>query len=124
MRVITRHSKLLYFRKHRPAWQFEALAATVRLEAGLRGALSRARGSAAEARSWRLVGRVAKLLAAGADLRGRAVRDLAESVDDPPEADRGPNRPQALTTARDASRPTHGRPQRTRPIQPRKDGAS
>ena len=124
MRVITRHSKLLYFRKHRPAWQFEALAATVRLEARVREGLSRARGSTAEVRSWRLVARVARLLGAGADLGGRAVRELAESVDDPSEADRGRGRTPAPTTTRDASRPSHGRPQRTRPIQPQKDGAS
>jgi N-acetylglucosaminyl-diphospho-decaprenol L-rhamnosyltransferase len=122
MRVITRHSKLLYFRKHLPAWQFQALDATVRVEARLREAVARARGKSREARSWRLVGRVAKLLASGAELRGRAVRIMAETVDDPAEGDDGPARPPGLKTARDASRQTHGRSQGTRPIQAPKDG--
>ena len=122
MRVITRHSKLLYFRKHLPAWQFAALDATVRLEARLREAICRARGRFREARSWRLVGRVAKLLASGADLRGRAVRIMAETVDDPAEEAEGLGRSTGVTTAREASRQTHGRPHGTRSIQPRKDG--
>jgi N-acetylglucosaminyl-diphospho-decaprenol L-rhamnosyltransferase len=118
MRVITRHSKLLYFRKHLPHWQFTALVGAVRWEARLREAASRARGRAVEARSWRVVARVATLLAAGADLRGRAVRIMAEAVEDPTDESEGPG----LPTARDTPRQTHGRPQGTRPIQPRKDG--
>jgi N-acetylglucosaminyl-diphospho-decaprenol L-rhamnosyltransferase len=122
MRVITRHSKLLYFRKHLPAWQFAALDATVRVEARLREALCRARGRSVEARSWRAVGRVAKLLAAGADLRGRAVRVLADSVDDPGEGADGPGDSPVVPTAREAPRRKHERPRGTWPIQPRKDG--
>jgi N-acetylglucosaminyl-diphospho-decaprenol L-rhamnosyltransferase len=122
MRVVTRHSKLLYFRKHLPSWQFAALDATVRLESKVREAVARARGRSREARSWRLVGRVAKLLAAGADLRGRAVRIMAETVDDPAEEADGTGRASSVLTGREARRQTHGRPQGTRPIQPRKDG--
>ena len=120
MRVITRHSKLLYFRKHLPAWQFAALNATVRVEARLRANWCRYRGRAEEARSWRAVDRVAKLLAAGADLRGRAVLTLAEAVEEPLDEAEGPRIP----IGRDASKKTRGRSQRTRPLQPRKDGPS
>ena len=122
MRVITRHSKLLYFRKHLPAWQFAALNATVRLEARLREAACRARGRAREARSWRAVDRVAKLLGAGADLQGRAVRIMAEAVEELAEDAEDPGRPGIASTAREATRQTHGTSQGTRPIQPRKDG--
>ncbi len=118
MRVITRHSKLLYFRKHLPAWQFAALNATVRVEARLRARWSRFRGRTEEARSWRAVGRVAKLLGAGADLRGRAVLALAETVEGPAEEDEGPRIP----VARQALKTIRARPQRTRPLPPRKDG--
>jgi N-acetylglucosaminyl-diphospho-decaprenol L-rhamnosyltransferase len=120
MRVITRHSKLLYFRKHLPRWQFAALGAAIRLEAGFRQGVSRAIGDRVGARSWQAVGRVAKLLAAGADLRGRAVRDLAETVD----ADEDPAPARIMATALESSRQTHARPHGTRPVQPRKDGAS
>jgi N-acetylglucosaminyl-diphospho-decaprenol L-rhamnosyltransferase len=122
MRVITRHSKLLYFRKHLPPWQFAALGATIRLEARLREALCRGRGRTREARCWRLVNRVAKLLAAGADLRGQAVRIMAEAVDDPDEEGEPLGRSTDRPASRRASRRTHGRPRRTWPIQPRKDG--
>jgi len=122
MRVITRHSKLLYFRKHLPAWQFAALTATVRLESKLREAVARARGRSREVRSWRLVDRVARLLGSGGDLRGRAVRILAETVDDPAEEADGTGQPLRQSPARIAPRPMHGRPQRTRPIATRKDG--
>ena len=122
MRVVTRHSKLLYFRKHLPSWQFAALNATVRLEARLRGALARARGRSREARSWRAVDRVARLLAAGADLRGRAVRNMAEAVEDSTEEVEGPSNPATIPTAREPSRPRHAAPHGTRPIPPRKDG--
>jgi hypothetical protein len=36
MWAITRHASLTYFRKHRPAWQFRALAQIVRAETWLR----------------------------------------------------------------------------------------
>ena len=46
MRVITRHSKLLYFLKHLPRWQFLSLAAIVSIEAAIRGLWSQAPGPA------------------------------------------------------------------------------
>ena len=44
MRVITRHSKLLYFLKHLPRWQFLSLSAIVATEAAVRGIGSRLLG--------------------------------------------------------------------------------
>ncbi len=44
MRVITRHSKLLYFLKHLPRWQFLSLSAIVAIEAAVRGIGSRLLG--------------------------------------------------------------------------------
>lgn len=119
MRVITRHSKLLYFRKHLPAWQFAALSAAVRVEAWLRGAWARVRSRTEDARSWRAVDRVVKLLGGEANLRGRAVLELAETVEEPAEE---PERPKILAKARDWPRSTHGRSHGTRRFQPRKDG--
>lgn len=85
MRVITRHSKLLYFRKHAPARQFLTLAAIVRLEAATRGAWARVLGRSVEADAWRAVGRVARGLVEGDGPRGREVLAIAD------EATRGPD---------------------------------
>ena len=60
MRVITRHSKLLYFLKHLPRWQFRTLSAIVRLEAAIRGRWSR------------LFGRPDEVRGVGGDRRGGA----------------------------------------------------
>ena len=81
MRIITRHSKLLYFRKHLPRWQFEALARLVGLEARLRSlAVARVRGRQEESRSWRAIAVLADEMRAGSEVRGPAVRDLAGSI--------------------------------------------
>jgi hypothetical protein len=79
MRVITRHSKLLYFQKHLPHWQFLGLHAIVSIEAKLRGIWAKLRGNGPDVKSWRDIGLVAKRLKAGADLRGTAVLHLADS---------------------------------------------
>jgi N-acetylglucosaminyl-diphospho-decaprenol L-rhamnosyltransferase len=122
MRVITRHSKLLYFRKHLPPWQFAALNATVRVEARLRAIWSRARSRADEARSWRAVQRVAMLLQSGADLKGRAVLTLAEAVEEPPGDDEEPDVGGIISTARDSPRKIHRRSHGSTALPPRKDG--
>ena len=83
LRVITRHSKLLYFRKHLPRWQYLGLSAVVAAEARLRGAWAGFRGREEDARSWRTVARVERELRAGASLGGRAVLALADSVVEP-----------------------------------------
>jgi N-acetylglucosaminyl-diphospho-decaprenol L-rhamnosyltransferase len=85
MRVITRHSKLLYFRKHLPGWQFRTLVAFVRLESAIRGRWSAVRGRRDERRAWDVIGAVARRLRRGDSVRGRDVLALAESVAWPPE---------------------------------------
>ena len=87
MRVVTRHSKLLYFRKHLPRWQFVALAWAIQAEARVRADWCRLRGRAG-VRTWRAVEWMARSLRLGADLNGPAVLALAESADDSAEGDR------------------------------------
>jgi GT2 family glycosyltransferase len=82
LRVITRHSKLLYFLKHLPRWQFQSLVAFVKLEAAIRGFWSRSLGRASDARAWQAIGQLARALGAGAGPRGREVLALAESAAD------------------------------------------
>jgi GT2 family glycosyltransferase len=86
MRVITRHSKLLYFRKHLPRWQFLGLCGVVAAEARVLGALAGARHRADEARAWRTVLAVERSLRRGAALGGRDVLALADAVGPGPEA--------------------------------------
>ncbi len=80
MRVITRHSKLLYFRKHLARGQFLALVGIVRLEAAIRGAWGKARGRQVDVRAWHTIDAIARRLRAGEDLGGRAVLALAEEA--------------------------------------------
>jgi len=90
MRVITRHSKLLYFRKHLPRRQFVALTWAVQAEAKARGAWCRLR-KLPGAKTWRAVGWMAHRLRTGGELKGRAVVALADSADE--SADEGGPRP-------------------------------
>jgi N-acetylglucosaminyl-diphospho-decaprenol L-rhamnosyltransferase len=83
MRVITRHSKLLYFRKHLPHWQFWTLSAIVAVEAAIQGRWSELQGRPDEARGWRTIVEVARQLRRGVPLRGRDVLAIAESVAPP-----------------------------------------
>jgi len=83
MRVITRHSKLLYFLKHLPRWQFESLSAIVSFEAAIKGAWSRLLGRPEDARAWRTISEITRRLRAGRGPRGREVLALAESVKAP-----------------------------------------
>jgi len=90
MRVITRHSKLLYFLKHLPRWQFLSLAGIVSIEAAIHGLWSTLLRRKDEVRAWRTIGELARRLRAGAGPRGREVLALAESAADqgpPPESD-------------------------------------
>jgi GT2 family glycosyltransferase len=80
MRVITRHSKLLYFRKHLPRWQFLGLCQIVLAEAHVQGVRCRLKGTPEGARAWSVVREVARGLRRGAPLRGRDVLKLADSV--------------------------------------------
>jgi N-acetylglucosaminyl-diphospho-decaprenol L-rhamnosyltransferase len=80
MRVITRHSKLLYFRKHLPRWQFRALSAIVAFEATIRGFWSRLRARPEEVRSWQAIGDLVGRFRCGNQPRGRDVLEFAESA--------------------------------------------
>jgi GT2 family glycosyltransferase len=84
MRIITRHSKLLYFRKHLPRWQFRTLATIVRLESAIRSRWAAVHGRSDERRAWAVIGEVVRRLRRGDPVRGRDVLALAESVARPP----------------------------------------
>src|SRR5271166_294399 len=73
MRVITRHSKLLYFLKHLPRWQFESLAAIVSFEAAVKGLWSRLVRRPEDARSWQTISEITRRMRAGRGPRGREV---------------------------------------------------
>ena len=80
MRIITRHSKLLYFRKHLPRWQFAAIRRVVSIEAKVRGWAALRRGEMVEARAWRIIGVIAHRMSAGERVRGHEVLAMAESI--------------------------------------------
>ncbi len=94
MRVVTRHSKLLYFRKHLPGWQFHALAAFVSLESAVRGAWSSRLGRCEEAWAWRVIAGIVGRLRRGDSVRGGEVRELACSLSGSPRM-AGPHDPQS-----------------------------
>ncbi len=79
MRVILRHSKLLYFRKYLPRSQFDALAAIVAAESRFRGFWARRGGNEVEAGAWRLIGEITRSLRDDFDTapKGAAVLELA-----------------------------------------------
>ena len=81
MRVITRHSKLLYFRKHLPWWQFQGLFAIVAAEAAVRGFWGRITGRSEQYRAWRVIRAMARQVRAGAILSGTDVLLVAEAVE-------------------------------------------
>jgi GT2 family glycosyltransferase len=101
-RVIVRHSKLLFFRKHQPSWEFHVLCRLVAAEAIARGVWARLRGDGPGVRSAAAVGRVVRDVRRGGPLRGLRVRELADTVD----AGAGPPPPAAFT--RDRVFPTPG----------------
>lgn len=122
MRVITRHSKLLYFRKHLPRWEFVSLARAVGWEAAVRGSWARVQGRTEDGRAWRTIGELARAFRAGVEPRGRDVLTLAESVAAAvPSAVRGEREgsldPHAIAPA-GKRRGAHG----SALLQPRKDG--
>ena len=81
MRVIIRHSKLLYFRKHLPGWQFLGLSWIVTIEAAARGLMAWVLGRAEEGRAWRTIRDMTRRLRAGASVRGREALQLAEAIE-------------------------------------------
>jgi len=80
MRVITRHSKLLYFRKHLPYRQFLWLSRIVSAEAWVRGTWSWVQRRGVDTRAWQTIGEVSRALRSGTMLRGREVLALAEAA--------------------------------------------
>ncbi len=88
MRVIIRHSKLLYFLKHLPYWQFLVLDGIVAIEARVRGFLAARMGVEEDARAWRIIGRIARRLRNEGEPRGRAVLELAREAEAPEPAPR------------------------------------
>lgn len=80
LRIITRHSKLLYFRKHLPKWQFLCLSRIVWTEGLVRGFFARLRRQDADVRAWCLIRWLARSMRRGATMHGTEVRILAESV--------------------------------------------
>jgi hypothetical protein len=122
LRVVTRHSKLLYFRKHLPRWQFVALSWIVSAEATMRAWGARALGRSAADRAWRTIAWLAPAMRRGAEIGGPSVRALAEAA----------VRPEPTTTAAtrtdgsEASRPRPAGSRRglraPRDLQLRKDG--
>jgi GT2 family glycosyltransferase len=87
LRIITRHSKLLYFRKHLPRREFLALSWLVAAEARARGAWAALLGRAVEARAWRAVGSLASSMRRGRGPLGREVLRFAEAALAPPAAE-------------------------------------
>jgi GT2 family glycosyltransferase len=122
MRVITRHSKLLYFRKHLPPWQFHGLSWIVTLEATIRGKWSSFTRRAEDARSWRTIRAVARDFRAGNVLRGPDVRTLAESVLRPSPPSPSGTQPTPSRGIGSAGKRRGARARTARLLQPRKDG--
>jgi GT2 family glycosyltransferase len=80
MRVIIRHSKLLYFWKHLPGWQFLVLSWIVSMEAAVRVLMATALGHSEEYRACKIIGDMTRRLRAGALVRGREALELSESI--------------------------------------------
>lgn len=79
LRVITRHSKLLYFHKHLPAWEFLTLCRIVEAEAMVRGVVARLRRRAWSRWACQVTAGIARRMRRGELVRGREVRDLTEA---------------------------------------------
>jgi hypothetical protein len=134
MRVITRHSKLLYFRKHLRRWEFVGLAAIIAVEAAIRERWARICGREQGAHAWRTIGQIARRLRRGELVRGPEVLALAESLESPSFArDSDPPRDSATRTEQASSAPVSPfgrsrmqrgpRDSRARSLGPRKDGS-
>ncbi|MGP0067792.1 MAG: glycosyltransferase family 2 protein [Isosphaeraceae bacterium] len=104
MRIITRHSKLLYFRKHLPRWQFRTLSVIVTIEAAVREWWSRWQGRQDEVRAWKIIAEVSRRLQRGIPLRGRAILELAGSVTAPDDEGGGEPAPQFGTNPADSTK--------------------
>jgi GT2 family glycosyltransferase len=79
IRVLTRHSRLLYFRRNRPALEFQAMCLIVRAEACVKYGLSRLGIGAYKPDVWMAVGKLARLFQSGNYPVGEAARDWASA---------------------------------------------
>jgi GT2 family glycosyltransferase len=120
MRVITRHSKLLYFRKHLPRWQFLGLSWIVSAEAKIRGVGAMVQGRTESVRAWKAIGKVARAFRAGTEPKGRDVLALAEAAAAPVAARLKPGWWSVPFTIRSARKRRGTR--RSVLLAPRKDG--
>jgi GT2 family glycosyltransferase len=77
LRVVTRHSRLVYFAKFRPGWEFWAMVLLTRAEAQMRARWASRHGRLEEAAAWARVEDVARRVGRGERLAGTRVRDLA-----------------------------------------------
>jgi GT2 family glycosyltransferase len=134
MRVITRHSKLLYFRKHLPRWEFVGLAAIIAVEAAMQERWNRVCRRDRGARAWRTIGQIARRLRRGELVRGPEVLALVESLESAqPGRDSDPSGKAATRTEQAFSAPISPflrarmlrgpRDLRARSLGPRKDGS-
>jgi hypothetical protein len=116
MRVITRHSKLLYFRKYLPRWQFLALSWIVTTEASIRGTISRVRGDAKATRAWMAIAHLARRFRAGQIVKGSDMLPLAEGVELGPASGMPFRaRPKGVTDRQATGEPCHTLPAVTTP---------
>ncbi|WP_152050703.1 glycosyltransferase [Tautonia marina] len=78
LRIVTRHSKLLYFLKFRPRWEARILGWVIACEARFRRLVCRMAGRTDDANAWNAVEWVARTLDSDRGLRGVEVRRFAE----------------------------------------------
>jgi len=123
MRVITRHSKLLYFRKHLPRWQFVGLSWIIASEARVRRLGAMVRGRTEAAGAWRAIGGLVRAFRAGTEPRGRDVLALAEAAIAPAAPPTvGPGRRSVPVSPGSAGKRRGARD--VAPRSPRKEGAA
>ncbi|MDB5349144.1 MAG: wbbL 1 [Planctomycetota bacterium] len=107
LRVIVRHAKLLFFRKHLPFWQFWTLSWLISVESRVREAAARWRSDGASVRAWRTINRITSSMRRGEIVRGRDVLLMAEAATGGASARLDPAaplpRPAGISPARDAS---------------------
>jgi GT2 family glycosyltransferase len=102
LRVITRHSMLLYFHKFRPRWEFFGLTLLVGLEARCRFAWAWLRQERSDQRAWQTVLAVAQRMFRGVIPDGLQMYDLARAISQPDSTARTEQIHQPRRQAREA----------------------
>ena len=80
MRIVTRHSRLLFFQKQGSKAQFWAILWLTRVEAVVRGAWASVLGRTDARRAWRGVAQIVRDFSAARPPRGAAVRRFADAI--------------------------------------------